>query len=268
MWHSVKTIVQENYENRYRLFRLALYELKAMNSGTTLGFFWNFLNPALQILVYWFVFSVGLNSTAPRGNYPYIIWMIMGIIPWFYISNALMSSTTSIYNYSSVIKRMYLPLSIVPVKTVLSAFFSHCGAMAVVFTIFLLSGYKLKWGCLWIFYYALCSIALLIGYSLLASAITVLFKDFQKIMTSVVKLLFYISPVVWVQENLPENIQFILKLNPLSYIINGYRDSILYGSSLLVHWKQGIYFWCFTLLLFLLGSCTHVRFRKKFLDLI
>jgi len=268
MWQSVKTIIQENYQNRYRLIRLALYELKSMNSGTMLGFLWNFLNPAFQILVYWFVFAVGLNSSAPRGNYPYIIWMITGIIPWFYISNALMSSTISIYNYSSVLKRMYLPLSIVPVKTVLASFLSHCGAMVVVFIVFLLSGYKLRLGCLWIFYFALCSIAFLIGYALLTSAITVLFKDFQKIMSSVVRLLFYISPVVWVQENLPENIQLILKLNPLSYIINGYRDSILYGSSLLIHWKHGIYFWCVTLLLFVLGCCIHMRFRKKFLDLI
>lgn len=268
MFESVKTVLQENYKNRDRLFRLAFYELKAVNSGTVLGFLWNFLNPAFQILVYWFVFSVGLNTAAPRGNYPYIIWMITGIIPWFYISSALMSSTTSIYNYSDVLKRMYLPLSIVPVKTVLSSFFSHCGAMAVVFSIFLLLGYRLRLGVLWIFYFALCSVVFLTGYSLLASAITVLFKDFQKIMSSVVRLLFYISPVVWVQENLPEKVQFILKLNPLSYIINGYRDSILYGSSLDVHWKQGIYFWSATLVLFVLGCCTHMRFRKKFLDLI
>jgi len=268
MWQSVKTVVQENFQNRYRLIRLSLYELKAMNSGTMLGFMWNFLNPALQILVYWFVFSIWLIRAPPRGNYPYIIWMITGIIPWFYISTALMSSTTSIYNYSSVLKRMYLPLSIIPVKTVLSSFFSHCGAMVVVIALFLLLGYRLTWGVLWIVYFAVCSIAFLVGYALLTSAITVLFKDFQKIMSSIIRLLFYITPVVWVQENLPDKLQFILKLNPLSYIINGYRDSILYGSNLLTHWKQGIYFWCVTLILFILGCCTHMRFRKKFLDLI
>lgn len=266
--NNIKTVVKENYDNRFRTLRLAVYELKSQNTGTYFGFLWNFLNPALQIFVYWFVFAIGLNASAPRNGYPYIIWMIVGIMPWFYISTALLSSSSSIYAYSGILKRMYLPLSIVPVKTILSSLIGHLLSMIVVFIVIFTSGYNVSVYTMQLPYYTLCSIAFLIGFSLFASSITVVFKDFQKILNSIIRLLFYITPVVWSQENLPENLQFIFKLNPFAYIIEGYRDSILYGRGLEWHWKQGIYFWIVTIILFVIGCNIHIKFRKKFIDLI
>lgn len=268
MLEDIKVVLKENYHNRHRLFRLANYELRSQNNGTVFGFLWNFLNPALQIFVFWFVFAIGLKSSAPQGGYPYIIWMMVGIIPWFYISTALTVTGNSIYAFSGVLKRMYIPLSIVPVKSVLSALIGHFWAMLVVVAITLCSGYSIS-GYWWqTFYYTFCSVAILVAYALIASAIVVVFRDFQKIMASIIRLLFYITPVVWVQDNLPENLRFILKLNPFAYIIDGYRDSLLYGRSLMWHWKQGMFFWILTIIMFIIGCHIHMKFRKQFIDLI
>lgn len=268
MLNNIKTIFSEIYTNRYRLIRLANYELRAQYNGTMLGFLWNFINPALQIFVYWFVFAIGLNSASPQGDYPYIIWMIVGIIPWFYISSALTTSTMSIYNFSGILKRMYIPLAIVPIKTVISGVIGHIWAMIIVFLVILLSGYSVSAYTPLTLYFLFCSVAILTGYALLTSAITVVFKDFSKFITSVIRLLFYITPVVWVQDRLPENLRFVLKLNPFAYIIDGYRESILYGHSLIWHWKQGCYFWIITIILFIIGCNIHMKFRRQFIDLI
>lgn len=268
MWKNIVTVLKENFVNRHRLLRLANYELRSQNNGTMFGFFWNFLNPALQIFVYWFVFAIGLKSASPQGKYPYIIWMIVGVIPWFYISNALMATGNSIFAYSGILKRMYMPLSIVPVKSVLSALIGHFWSMIVVIGIVYASGYDISAYWWQTFYFTFCSFVFLVSYALFASSITVLFRDFQKIMTSVVRLLFYITPVVWVQDNLPEHLKFILKLNPFSYIIDGYRDSILYGKGLIFHWKQGLFFWIVTLVFFVVACNIHMKFRKQFIDLI
>lgn len=268
MIEAIKTVMTENWVNRRRLLRLANYELKAQNNGTVFGFLWNFFNPALQIAVYWFVFAIGLNTHPPFGNYPYIIWMIVGIIPWFFISNALQASATSIYGYSGILKRMYLPLSIVPVKTIISAFIGHLWSMLVVFVIIILSGNFVNPMVYQLPYYMLAILLFLIGYGLFASAINVVFKDYQKLFSSIVRLLFYITPVVWVQDNLPKNIRFVLKLNPLAYIIDGYRNCILYGIPINVEWKQGVWFWGCTISLFLYGATVHMKFRKKFMDLL
>ena len=268
MFKNIEIVLKELYKNRYRLIRLANYELKSQYNGTMLGFLWNFINPALQILVYWFVFSIGLNTSPPRGDYPYLIWMIVGIIPWFYISGVLTTSNLSMYNFSGILKRMYIPFSIVPIKTVISGVIGHIWAMVIVFIVIFLSGYGVSSYVFQTLYFLICSISILMGYALLTSAITVVFKDFSKLMSSVIRLLFYITPVVWVQENLPENLVFILKLNPFAYIIDGYRDSILYGRSLMWHWKQGCFFWVFTIILFIIGCNVHMKFRKQFIDLI
>ncbi len=250
------------------MVRLANYELKAQNNGTVFGFLWNFFNPALQIAVYWFVFAIGLNTRPPEGGYPYIIWMIVGIIPWFFISGAMMLSATSIYAYGAILKRMYLPLSIVPVKTVVSSFIAHLWSMLVVAVIILISGNSINSKVYQLPYYMFAILFYLIGYGLFASAVNVVFKDYQKIFSSFVRLLFYITPVIWVQDKLPENIRFILQLNPLAYIVDGYRDCILYGVSVGETWRQGLWFWFLALVQFAYGSVVHMKFRKKFMDLL
>lgn len=268
MFSAIKTIFKENWTNRKRMLRLANYESKSRNSGTMLGFLWNFLNPALQISVYWFVFSVGLNTRPAQAGYPYIIWMIVGIMPWFYISESLQQGAMSIYSYSGVLKRVYIPLSIVPVKTVFSGFLTHLYSMVVVFAIILIGGFGVS-SMIWqLPYYMFSLICFLIAWGLFSSSITVLFKDFQKILSAVVRLLFYISPVVWDQSVLPQNIQIIFSFNPIGYILNGYRNSILYGVSITENWSGAIIFWAITIVLFLVGASVHMKFRKKFMDLI
>lgn len=268
MFEAIKTVILENWTNRKRVLRLANYELRAQNSGTVFGFLWNFLNPALQIAVFWFVFAIGLNTQPPQGQYPYIIWMIVGIIPWFFISGAMQSSASSIYGYSAILKRMYIPLSIVPVKTIVSAFIGHLWALVVVFVLIIASGNPISLMVYQLPYYMFGSLFFLMGYGLFASAINVVFKDYQKLFAAFVRLLFYITPVVWVQDRLPENIRFILKLNPLAYIIDGYRNAMLYGVPLSVHWRQALWFWACTIFFFIYGAMVHMKFRKKFMDLL
>ena len=138
----------------------------------------------------------------------------------------------------------------------------------IVFAIILFGGYGVNIHAIEVVYYLLCSIAFLTGYALTVSAITVVFKDFSKLMSSVIRLLFYVTPVVWSFDRLPERIAWILRLNPLAYIIEGYRNSILYGVSLLENWQYMCYFWAVTLILFVLGCNVHMKFRKQFIDLI
>lgn len=261
-------ILEECWKNRYRLWRLSSYDVKVRNSETAFGFLWNFFNPALQIFVYWFVFAIGLRSSAPVEGYSYLIWMIFGIMPWFFINSAIMSSTTSIVAFRSVLKRMKFPVGIVPAKAVLSAFIEHLWAMLVVIALFFLCGYRMGVHAVNLLYFMACALAFLLGFGLFASAVNVVFRDFQKIMNSILRLLFYLSPVVWSQDSLPEHLKFALRLNPIAYIIDGYRESILYNHSLMFHSRQAVYFWCVTILLLLAGAAVHDRLCRQFMDLV
>ena len=268
MFNSMAIVIRENVKDWKRTLRLAHFEFKAENRGKLFGIVWNILNPALQIAVYWLVFAIGLNRGGPQQGYSYIVWLITGIMPWFFINNALMSTAMSYYKYSGIISHMYIPLSIIPIKTVIAEFIEHCWAMLVVFIIFFASGYTLTANAIYLLYYAIAAIAFLFGYSLIVSAITVLFLDFQNLLSSFVRLLFFVTPILWSHDNLSDNMKFILRLNPLGYIIEGYRGSILFGNDLSANWKYGIYFWAVTLFLFVIGSGIHCKFRRKFIDVL
>jgi len=268
MLQSISAVTREIYGDRKRMTALARYENKVAYKGTIFGPVWNFLNPVLQIFVYWFVFAVGLRVGAPRGNYPYVVWLIAGIVPWFFLNSGLVSGMSSVVAYHSVLSKLRLPVSIVPIKAVVSALLDHLWFLAALFPIFLLCGWRPTFGVLGIVYFMVCSLAFLAGYSLLTSTIAVLFRDFQKLMISVIRLLFFITPIFWSLENLSPKLTWILKLNPLTYIVTGYRDSLLHRGALLMHWRQGVYFWIFTVCLFALGCSVHMRFRRYFMDLL
>ena len=264
----LKEVVGELFENRQRLFRLALYENKAQSSGTLLGNMWDFLNPTLQILVYWFVFSVGLKVLPDRGGYNYTVWMITGILPWLTINKAITSGALSIHKSAGIIKNVKMPLSLIPAKSVVGALISHGYMLIVLAIVLILNKVQVSFYFIQIIYYMICAVYFLIGFSLLTSAINAVFKDFQNILSPCIRLIFYISSVVWPLDTLSEEIQWILHINPLLYIIEGYRNSLLYQTGFWSVWEYTVMFWFISTVIFILGCYMHTKLRERFIDLI
>lgn len=261
-------VVSELFQNYRRLIRLVLYERKARHGGTFLGTIWNLLNPALQIFVYWFVFTVGLKMQTVKGDYPYVLWLMTGLLPWMYLNSAMMAGTGSYFVFSGILKNIRFPLSVVPEKSVVSAMMDHLWTMGILMGVLFFSGVRPRWVMLEIFYYMLGSVFFLTAFSLMASAVCVIVRDFQKIVSPCLRLMFYISSVVWPIENLSRQLQMVLRLNPLTYIIEGYRNCLLYQRGFLEDWERGICFWSISLLLFL-GACqVHGHLRERFIDMI
>lgn len=263
---SIATVMVELWENKSRLFRLAKYELKNQHGGTFLGFLWNFINPALQVFVYWFVFSVGLRQGADINGVSYIVWLVVGIICWFYMNQAMLNADVSIIGFADVLKRMRFPISVVPGKVVASNFITHICSMIIVFIVIIATGTPIS-SSVWLLpYYIFASTFFVLGYSLLASSINVLFKDFHNISSTIFRFLFFISPVMWLpaEDNMVLNI--IMKINPFAYILNGYRDTILYGWTLADNIETGLIFWAIAIVTFIAGCVFHMRFRNKFID--
>ena len=116
--------------------------------------------------------------------------------------------------------------------------------------------------------FMICELVFLTGFGLFASAVNFVFRDFQKIMSAVLRLLFYLSPVLWSPDSLPEKYRFALKLNPIAYILDGYRESILYNYPLSMHWKYALYFWAITVIMLVFGASVHKKLCRQFMDVI
>lgn len=265
---AVSTVITENWVNRKRLLRLALYDLKNRNGGTALGFMWNFINPALQILIYWFVFVVGLRKGSSIGGVPYIIWLIVGMVPWFFMSGCTVESDMSILGFSGVLKRMSFPMAVVPIKTVVTNLITHFISMGIVFAIVI--GSKIHIGAqLWqLAYYMFACIFFLVGYALFGSSITVLFRDYHNIFNNIMRMMFFLSPAMWNPDTSTPIIHYMMLINPFAYIITGYRNAILYSEPLMASFENGIIFWIISITLFIAGCLLHMKLRHKFIDLL
>lgn len=268
MFKSVATVISELWNNKVRLFRLARYELKSQHGGTFFGFLWNFMNPALQILVYWFVFAIGLRRGNDINGVPYIVWLVIGIICWYYMNQAMLGADMSIINFTDVLKRMKFPIAIVPTKTVASNFITHLCSMIIVFAVVLVSGVKVS-SDIWLLpYFIFASTVFITGYGLFASTINVLFRDFHNISNTVMRFLFFISPVMWEPAADNRLLNIVMKINPFAYVLNGYRDTILYGRDFMENLDACIIFWVITIVMFAVGCLMHMRLRHKFIDLL
>lgn len=265
---NIKTVIGDNIANINKILRLSWYELIAQNNDATLGFLWNFITPALQIFVYWFVFAVGLKTRKPIDGHPFIIWLMVGIYPWLFISSSILAGSKAIISYSTIIKRMQFPMSIVPTKAVTTCLINHLFSIAIMIAILLLGGYGLDFCAIGIIYYLLCSLVLILGIAFLFSAIAVVSKDFLNILPSIIRLFFYMTPILWPSTNLEGNLRLIVELNPFNYIIEGYRQSLLGKSFSVAVSLYDVYFWVVAVTIFVIGIDVHMKFKNKFADLI
>lgn len=265
MIHAVCTALGEIIRNLRRTVRLTLYENRSRRAGMLLGRWWDLLSPLLQILIYWFVFSVGLG-TQEKNGFPYHLWLMCGMMPWLALNSAILGASASIQQAASIIRNVRIPLSIIPMKAVVRAYYEHLWTMAILLIALLLGGVPVTWHYLELAYYLAASWVLLIGAALLTSSLTAVFRDFGELLQPLMRLLFYVSSVVWAIDGLSPGLQRVMRLNPLVYIIEGYRKCLLYGEGFWSSPGQGAYFWLAALALLAAGCTLHMRLRNRFID--
>jgi teichoic acid transport system permease protein len=263
---AVFEILKEQIFNYHLIFRLAKYDIKSKYQTHYLGGAWQFLNPALQILIYWFVFGIGIRQGNPIDGVPYLIWMLAGLIPWFFISPSIIQGSNSVYTKVSMVAKMKFPVSVLPSITIISNAFNFAFMIVILLLIIFLYGINPGIYLLQLPYYFLCLMFFLYAVTLLFSTISTVFRDFQLILQSLMRMMLYLLPILWDMEKLPEIFVKILKLNPLYYLIDGLRNTFLAKEWFFDDWIYMRYFWITTLLLIYIGSLLHIRFRKQFVD--
>ena len=214
MFKSIAYVVKENVKNFYRTFSIAKYELMAELRDSKFGLFWSFASPAIQILTYFLVFGIGMNRRGHEGI-PWIPWAVVGFSAWWYARPVIVRGCTAVYSKMNIITRMKFPISILPATLVMKEFFNHLCMLAITFAMLLVMGFYPNWYWLQLFYYMICLMLFLESLTLITSIITMLWRDMKELVNSLMRLLMYLSPVLWpaMFEDYP-TITFILKLNP------------------------------------------------------
>ena len=269
-------VLKEQFLSLPLIIRLAAYETKSKYQMNYLGVLWQFLNPLIQMLAYWFVFGIGIRKSSEMitgvGEVPFIIWMLAGLIPWFFISPTILDGSNSVYKRINMVAKMNFPISSLPSVAIAANLFSYFVMMAIYVIVLLAFGIypNLQW--LEYIYYLFCMIVFMFAFSLFNSTISVLVRDYQFLLQSVTRLLFFLLPIFWdISTQLGDKhpaLLNVIKLNPLFYIIDGFRNSFFDGSWFFEDITYTLYFWAFTLLLLTVGSVLHMKFRDRFVDFL
>lgn len=266
---SLIAIIKEQTSSFYLILKLASFQIKSDNKNNLLGIMWEFLNPLIQIMMYWFVFGLGVRGNAEVNGVPFVYWMLSGIVMWFFVNAAILEGTRSIYQKYQTVAKMNFPLSALPGYVVMSKFYIHMVMICLILLIFWFGGYLPSIYYLQLFYFMFFTYLFSLAVALLASTLAAIVRDVHLLVQSALRVLFFVSPILWLPNLLPETIQKLIQLNPFYYFANGYRASLLYDEWYIVtHWELTIYNILLVVILLIIGSSIHYKMRDRFADYV
>lgn len=252
---------------RFRLMlQLAENDIRSRYANSLFGIAWAFVMPLVTVLVFWYVFQLGFRNP-PVENAPYILWFSAAYIPWIFFTDITTAGCGCLVEYSFLVRKIRFQVQYLPVVKLLSALFVHIFFIGFLMFMYLIYGYQPSVYNLQIFYYTLAASFLGLGLSWLLSAVTVFFKDMSSLYSILVQIGFWAVPILW-DENTLKNaaVRRTLSLNPMHYVVNGYRDSLL---SMCWFWEkpgQSVQFWCTAFAVWAAGRTVFRRLSPYFAD--
>lgn len=265
---SVGRVLSEIWKNRDCMWRIARYDHHVKDNDSYLGKVWSVLNPLIQVGTFWLVFGIGFRRGRDVGGIPFIIWMLCGLLPWFFISAGITGGASSVYSKAMTVLKLQYPVGTVPMGNILVGFMDHIMLMGIMIVIFVCYGYfpRLSWFNL--LYYMFFEVFFLTALAMVTSTLTMVARDFQKLINSLIRLLFYLTPILWTLDSMPAKYRILFKANPVFYVVEGYRDSLLYGIPFWRSWRAMLFFWGVNIVLLFIGCRLHRKFRGQFIDLL
>jgi ABC-type polysaccharide/polyol phosphate export permease len=249
------------------IFELARNDFRARYTGSLLGATWAFAQPMLTIGLYLFIYQVGFRSSPP-AEVPFVLWLIVGIAPWFFFSDALVGSTSSLVEYSFLVKKVLFDVTSVPTIKVLSSAFVHAIVWTIVVLITLVTGPSPKLSWIFVPYYFAAMYLFVSAIGRFFAAITPFLRDVAQVVGAGLQFFFWLTPVLWPISNAPPRLVPLLEANPLYYVIDGLRDALLLGRAPWYHPYRTLYFWAVVGALTLLARAVFRSVRPHLADVL
>lgn len=249
------------------IFNLAKNDFKTKYAGSYFGIIWAFVQPVIMILVYWFALGVGLRS-GESMSYPFVLWLMCGLVPWFFFSEALGSGTNALTEYSYLVKKVVFKIDILPIVKLISAMFVHLFFVALIIVLHACYGYYPDLYTIQILYYIICMFIFLMALIYLTSSIVVFFKDLNQIITIILQVGIWATPIMWDASRISPKLDTVMKINPVYYVVNGFRDSLL---DKVWFWDRPAWtvcFWTVVIILYIVGRKVFKKLQIHFADVL
>ena len=189
-------MIGKSIRNREMIVKLAKNDFRTKYAGSYFGIAWAFVSHIVTILLYWFVFQIGFRSQ-PVGDYPFVLWLTAGLVPWFFFSDAWNGATNSLMEYSFLVKKVVFDIEILPAIKIVSSFMVNIFFTVFVVILFMLNGFGLTLHMLQLIYSLVCIMVLTWGLSYLTSAVVVFVRDLSHFLGVALQVLMWLTPMMW-----------------------------------------------------------------------
>ncbi|MCI8507787.1 MAG: ABC transporter permease [Lachnospiraceae bacterium] len=264
---AILNVCNEIYGQRELVLNLAKNDFKTRYVGSYLGVVWAFIRPVITVVVYWFVFQIGMRSS-DVNNFPFVLWLIAGLVPWFYFQDALGSGTNSLIEYQYLVKKIVFNINTLPIVKIISAMIVHFAFVIFTIIIYWCYGHIPDLYTLQLIYYSFCMAVFTLALVYFTSSAVIFFRDINQIIGVILEVGIWITPIMWQLTVIPDFLRWIFKLNPMYYIVSGYRDSLINKVWFWDNLYLTAYFWGFTVILFILGTRVFNKLKIHFADVL
>lgn len=268
----ILSLAGEAVRRRKLVLDLGKADFRKRFVGSYFGIVWMFIQPIVTVAIYAFIFGEhGFKSAPPVPNASYVVWMVPGIVPWFFFSEALNGITNCLQEYSYLVKKVVFRVELLPLIKLISCLLVHGFFVLILFGLYLISGHMPRLSWIQVLYYSFAASMLALGIGYFTSAVNVFFKDMAQIVTICLQFGIWMTPIMYSEQLFTGSapwLSTVFKINPFYYIVAGYRDSMLTGAAFWQRPTLTLYFWAVTLLLLLGGLRMFARLRPHFSDVI
>lgn len=222
-------MIREYINNIKKIFTMSLIDLKKFYKGAALGWIWIIAKPAISIFMYWFLFQIGLRVGKDINGIPYVLWLITGLLPWFYISDIISSLPICYRKYNYLVNKVKFPVSTIPVFVSLSRFFVNIILTIIVIIIYILILKRYDIYFITLLFYMIFIFIFETTIGSIIGLISSVSKDIGNLIKTTQTPIMFLSTIFWSTDTV--NIKFIniIQLfNPVSFFATGYRDAFIY----------------------------------------
>ena len=272
LYDKLTVLPVELYQNRRLIWKLAKNDFRKRYAGSYMGALWALVQPVVTVVMYWIVFEKVFGGSGPRGDngveVPFVLFLTAGLVPWFFFSEALTNGTSALLEYNYLVKKVVFKISILPIIKIIAATFIHAFFVVILLIVASGYGYYPNVYTLQIFYYSACLFIFVLALSYSTCALVVFFRDLLQIINIALQIGMWVTPIMWNINGFDNAWIVLLKLNPLVYIVSGYRSAIYEHSWFWEDFYSTMYFWIFTVVIFGVGALIFKRLKVHFADVL
>lgn len=272
LYDKLTQLPVELYQNRRLIWKLAKNDFKKRYAGSYMGAVWAMVQPVVTVLMYWIVFEKVFGGSGPRGDngleVPFMLFLTAGLVPWFFFSEALTNGTNALLEYNYLVKKVVFKISILPIIKVIAATFIHAFFVLILLIVAFAYEYYPNVYTLQLIYFSACLFIFVLALSYSTCALVVFFRDLSQIINIVLQIGMWVTPIMWNIDEFNNSWIKLLKLNPMVYIVSGYRSAIYEHTWFWEDFYSTMYFWIVTVVLFGLGALIFKKLKVHFADVL